>query len=289
MGNPFGLGSSVSRGILSAKNRRPIQEGAPMEMRDWLQTDAAINPGNSGGPLINLEGEVIGINVAIYKEGQGIGFAIPIKRVRESLAEIYTPSTLGSLWFGARVKPGETPLRVAEVHPESPAAKAGLQPGDQVMQINSQVPKSFIDFTNRLIEAGRNRPASLLIRRGEQQQTVQVRLVPEGSMFNAGLIRQKTGASVQPLTPELAEGVGLSRSGGLIISAVDPNSPAARAGLKQNHVIVGIDGHAIQDLTTAARMLYERSGQKVALDVVVEESLGVFVRRQTLKVELQVR
>ena len=87
-----------------------------MGIEDWLQTDAAINPGNSGGPLINLRGELIGLNVAVFREGQGIGFAIPEKRVAEALAEIFSPA-LGKLWFGARVRPSGSGVRVSRVEP----------------------------------------------------------------------------------------------------------------------------------------------------------------------------
>src|SRR5437867_1774263 len=99
LGNPFGLGGSVTRGILSSKSRRPATENEPLDVMDWLQTDASINPGNSGGPLINLRGELIGINVAIYREAQGIGFAIPVKRIATAMADIYSPEELDSLWF----------------------------------------------------------------------------------------------------------------------------------------------------------------------------------------------
>ena len=91
LGNPFGLGGSVSKGILSSKNRRPPTAEGPLDVADWLQTDASINPGNSGGALINLRGDLIGISVAVAREAQGIGFAIPIKRVSEALSEIFTP------------------------------------------------------------------------------------------------------------------------------------------------------------------------------------------------------
>src|SRR4029434_6740283 len=90
LGNPYGLGGSVSRGILSSKSRRPPLENEPLEVEDWLQTDAAINPGNGGGPLVNLRGELIGVNVAVYREGQGIGFAIPVRRVSAALGEMYS-------------------------------------------------------------------------------------------------------------------------------------------------------------------------------------------------------
>ena len=125
LGNPFGLGGSISRGILSSKSRRPSEnQSGQLEVPDWLQTDAAINPGNSGGPLINLRGELIGINVAMLREGHGIGFAIPIKRVSEALSEIFTPEELAHLWFGARVKAGARPLVITDVTPGSPADRA---------------------------------------------------------------------------------------------------------------------------------------------------------------------
>jgi len=104
LGNPFGLGGTVTRGILSSKNRRPSTGEEPLDYQDWLQTDAAINPGNSGGPLINLNGELIGLNVAVYREGQGIGFAIPIRQVNEALSHFFTPEISHGLWFGARLK-----------------------------------------------------------------------------------------------------------------------------------------------------------------------------------------
>jgi S1-C subfamily serine protease len=101
LGNPFGLGGSVSKGILSSKTRRPPTDSEPMDLADWLQTDAAINPGNSGGPLVNLNGELIGINVAVLNQAQGIGFAIPVRRVSEKLGEIYSRN-----WMGCGSAPG---------------------------------------------------------------------------------------------------------------------------------------------------------------------------------------
>src|SRR3954463_15657683 len=173
LGNPFGLGGSVTRGILSSKSRRPPTENEPLDVMDWLQTDAAINPGNSGGPLINLRGELIGINVAVYREGQGIGFAIPVKRVSAALAEIYSPEVLESLWFGARVRPGPVPIQVLSVQEESPAAKAGLRVGDSILQVNGKSPSGVIHF-NRLISDSPDHKFSLTVLRNSERKTLSI-------------------------------------------------------------------------------------------------------------------
>src|SRR5208337_513366 len=113
LGNPFGLGDSVSKGILSSKRRSVPKENEDLSMENWLQTDALINPGKSGGPLVNLRGDLIGLNVAILEGAQGIGFAIPVKAVRQALADIFNPET-ASRWFGARLSVAP-PLRVRKV------------------------------------------------------------------------------------------------------------------------------------------------------------------------------
>jgi len=260
LGNPFGLGASVSRGILSSKNRRvAVEVDGRLDVPDWLQTDAAINPGNSGGPLINLRGEVIGINVAVFKGGQGIGFAIPINRVTETLAEIFSPEGQKQLWFGAQVKAGALPLRVAAVQPESPAGRAGLQAGDVIVDVDERAPRSFIAFNNDLLQAGAQRPVSLTVRRGAELKTLRVALEPEAKFFNGELIRKKIGATVQPLTPELADRLGLGNADGLILNDVEKDGPAATAGLRAGMVIQAIDGQPVSSAISAAKLLNARS------------------------------
>jgi S1-C subfamily serine protease len=291
LGNPFGLGGSVSRGILSSKSRRAeVEEEERLQLRDWLQTDASINPGNSGGPLINLRGEVLGINVAILREGQGIGFAIPIKRVSEALAEIYTPEELKQLWFGARIKAGHLPLRVSLVQPDSPADQAGLRVGDLIAEINGQVPRSFIDFEDELIAAGETKSVSLTVRRDDGLKELSVRLRPETAFFNAELIRQKIGATLQELDADLAESMGLRRSDGLIVAGVERGGPAADAGLQRGAVVRAIDGQPVNELVAAAKRLHARpKGERATLEVLIQRVSGPFVRRATREIEIKVR
>lgn len=284
LGNPFGLGGSVSRGILSSKNRRPPLEGEALEIEDWLQTDAAINPGSSGGPLLNLRGELIGLNVAVYREGQGIGFAIPVKQVAEALSEIYTPEVQESLWFGARLRAGPAPLEVIAVQPGSPAEKAGVRVGDRVVRINGKAPRNSLHGTE-LVGAGAKNEATLDVRRGNDRKNLTVRL---SSLTD--LVRQKTGLTVQELTPELAGPLGLRPRSGLVIAEVDRGSPAAQARLQAGQVITGVGGGAVTSLLDLAAVLGEqKSGDLVEFRLLATQQRGFFSTVGEARVALRVR
>ena len=277
LGNPFGLGGSVSKGILSSKSRRPAREDGPLDVADWLQTDAAINPGNSGGPLINLRGELIGLNVAVYREGQGIGFAIPIKRVNESLSRYFTPEGTKALWFGARVRSGASLLEVTAVEAASPAEKGGLRVGDTILQVAGKSPRNFIEFMRELNAAGSDKPVSFLIRRANAQQAFSVRLTPERDFFNAELVRQKLGLQVQELTRELAASMGFPFFGGFAVVDVDKDSPAAEAKLEKYFVLRGVDNQPVRDLVELGRLLHAKSsGDTAKLYVVAPPKRGSF-------------
>jgi S1-C subfamily serine protease len=290
LGNPFGLGGSVSKGILSSKTRRPASEGRTMDVQDWLQTDAAINPGNSGGPLTNLKGELIGINVAVLSEAQGIGFAIPIKRVSEKLAEIFSPETLDGLWFGAVVRPGHGRLTVASVQPGSPAEKAGLRSADTILQIDGTTPRGFIQFVNLLRAAKDRQTVAVTFQRGRERRNVTVRLVPESTIFNAKLVLQKTGMTLQELTPRLAQGMGLGGVSGLLVSEVEPRSPAAVAELKHGMVITAADGEPVSDVVPLAKLINgKKAGDKVRLEVLIQIQRGAFIQLREAATDLRLR
>ena len=289
LGNPFGLGGSVSRGILSSKSRRTETEGSQLDIPDWLQTDASINPGNSGGPLINLDGEIIGINVAVLKEGQGIGFAIPVKRVNEALSRIFTPEFLEGNWFGAKVDAGSRPLTVTAVEPISPAAKADMAVGDQITKINGHSPRNFIEFAVRLLDLGNNPTVQIDIKRGDDVSLRAVNLIPEKTFLNSGLIREKTGVSLEALTPEVARALGFNSAEGLVVSQVDADSPADKAGLTTGVVVVAIDDRKASDIVNAARLLNRKtSGEGLKLSLVHIRRKGIFLRRTTESVILKV-
>jgi serine protease Do len=297
LGNPYGLGGSVSRGILSSKSRRPPLENEPLEVEDWLQTDAAINPGNSGGPLVNLRGELIGVNVAVYREGQGIGFAIPVRRVSTALGEMYSPEVLQSLWFGARVRPGSSPLTISSVQPESPAGKAGLRAGDQIVEANGKVPKGFLGFVGELLNAGTTNTVPLIVQRGAERKPARLRLVRESTFFNSELVRKKIGITVDELTPQAARALELGDRHGVIITEVDRDSPAARAGLQKNMIITTVDGQVTWSdrqpapaYVPVAKALYAKAkGDKSQFEVIIPRRIGRYLDLQQAKVEVTVR
>jgi serine protease Do len=293
LGNPFNLGGSVSRGILSSKSR--VEAGPEDQLREFncLQTDASINVGNSGGPLINLRGELIGLNTIIWDIVQGhiargIGFAIPVKQVTEALAGMFTPESQKSLWFGARVKAASGPLMITAVQLDSPADKAGLRPGDTILMVNGVVPKGFMDFKEKLINSDKPEVAISTLRRSERRDTV-VRLVLESSFFNADFIQQKLGVSLQEVTPQLAETFGLNASNGFIVAGVEPGSPAAGM-LKRGYLVTAIEGQTPVDITAAAKLLYPKNkGDTAHLRVMVQQRQGNFMQYQQGDVEVPVR
>ena len=294
LGNPFGLGGSVSRGILSSKSRVLPKEGESLNIANWLQTDAPINLGNSGGPLVNLRGELIGINVAVLNEvegqrAQGIGFAIPIRRVLEALSDIIPTESVKGYWFGARVKVGTTPLVITSVQPQSPAGKAGLKAGDAILQVNGKPPKSFMDFSE-LLAAGAGSNATLAIRRGTAREDVTVRLVPEQSVFNAELIRDKLGLDLAALTKQQAISFAVATAEGYLVTGVAEGSPAQAAGLQRGMLVTAIDGQLPVSLGAAAKLLYPKNkGDRVQLGLLWLQQVGLYNFRSEGVVELAVR
>jgi S1-C subfamily serine protease len=290
LGNPFGLGGSVTKGILSSKNRRPSRGDEPLNVEDWLQTDAAINPGNSGGPLVNLRGELIGLNVAVYREetgerGVGVGFSIPVKQVSAALSRFFTPEITDSLWFGAQFNAGAGPLLVTSVQPGSPADLAGLHPNDLLLQVNGRKPAGLIDCNTLLAGTPEHRP-HLLLSRNNEQLALKVRLLPLDEA-----IQQKLGLSLTELNPETARRFGLQSDAALLIDDVDKSGPAARAELKKGYLITAINGRTAGDLRTAMEILSSaKKGDAVHLTVIVPRRLGgaYFELRQGI-VDLQLR
>lgn len=288
LGNPYGLGASVSRGILSSKTRRPEHEGESMEPEDWLQTDASINPGNSGGPLVNLRGELIGLNVAILARAQGIGFAIPVKRISAALSEMVSPEATAGMWFGARVQGSRPPVRATAVQKGGPAESAGLAAGDEVLQVNGSPVRSFLQFYRELRSAGRD--VQIQIRRGDQRHELKVRLASEASIFNADYLRKRMGLSLEPVPEDIQRTLGLNLTSAMVVGSVDRGGPAADAGIARGQIVTFIDGNPAADLVAVGRSLNRRrAGEKVIVDVLSARRRGMFFRISEGRAEVRLR
>lgn len=286
LGNPYGLGGSVSRGILSSKNRRVPAENTRLALPDWLQTDADINPGNSGGPLVNLRGELIGINVAVYREeqGMGVGFAIPIKQVSAALTEFFTPEASRSLWFGARPGSFHGPLMVAYVQSRSPADKAGLRIGQRIVSVNGVPVTDLITYHQQLTARhDSDRKATIQVEdQGERRQvTVQMITFDE-------LTRQRLGVVFRDLTEQGAADLGLDSGGALVIESVEPGSPAARANLRPGFLVTALDDRNTSYYIHGADFLSGKNpGDRVRVSFYVPPAYGSRYGRFTATVTLR--
>ena len=260
IGNPFGLDHSVTSGIVSAKGRH-IGAG-PYD--NFIQTDASINPGNSGGPLINLQGEVVGINTAIFSQSGGnigIGFAIPTNSVKELLPQLkdkgkvvrgylgttvqkITPEIADSL--GLRESRGAL---VAEVLKGSPAERGGVNLGDIILELDRKEIKDSGDLpplvarvtpgsTVQLKIWREGKEITLPITVGEMKENEIVASAPEGDL----------GLTVEPMTPEIAQSLGLERADGVVITAVAPGSAADEAGLRAGDLVTEINRRPVKNL-----------------------------------------
>lgn len=289
MGNPFGLGSAVTRGILSSKNRRSSPGNTSLNFQDWLQTDADINPGNSGGPLINVRGELIGINVAVYnqEEGKGTGFAIPVKQISSALSDFFTLEWTAKLWLGARFLGAPHPLTVREVQPNSPADRAGLRIGQEVVEVNGKPVQSLASF-NKLMASKADRKAVITVMENGNRRVLNVELIPMMDL-NRELFAQRLGLITSPLTEQQATNADLTA--GLLVSEVEKNSPAANARLEAGMIISEVDGRAVGDLVNVSNVLgNKKRGDSVRLTVKVANRYGGgVVRLLTGQVDVPVR
>jgi S1-C subfamily serine protease len=195
IGNPLGLDSTVTAGIVSATGRTSREVGVPDKRVDFIQTDAAINPGNSGGPLLNLNGEVVGVNTAIIQGAQGLGFAIPINTVERISADLLDDGQVEHAYLGIQMvtlspemknninNNPNSPITVNEeegilivrVMPDSPAARGGLRAGDVILSVDGQTVKESEEVQDIVANSSVDQNLSMTIRRNGQDQTLNVR------------------------------------------------------------------------------------------------------------------
>ncbi|HUF92913.1 MAG TPA: Do family serine endopeptidase [Candidatus Limnocylindria bacterium] len=286
VGSPFGLQATVTAGIISAKARQ-IGQG-PFD--DFLQTDAAINPGNSGGPLVNMQGEVIGINTAIVAGGSGIGFAIPSNMARKIYTEINTKGRVTRGWLGVSIQPLTPELArsfgakdnkgvlVSDVMPDSPAAKAGLKPGDILLEFDGKKMEVPGDLQRAVGLASPGKDARMKVWREQGEKSVEIKIGESPDDRQAQGPRQggeramptALGLDVRPVTPEVARQLNLKSSEGVIVARVEENSAASEAGVQRGDIIREINRQKIRSVAD-----YE----KLTKDVKEGDRLTVLLQR----------
>ena len=261
LGNPLGLENSVTTGVLSAKNRTITfgSEYGNIKYDGLIQTDALINPGNSGGPLININGELIGINTAIVNQAQGIGFAIPVDKVRETLIKLFNFREINKIWFGAQVEEHDDPskgIKVSSVETGSPAYKAQIEVGDYITKIDSKEILDILDFEKYILKKNAGDKLTIVVNRGETEVKLDVTLENAPLLSVEKLALEKLGLYLQDLTPQLAKQLNLWWvKSGVVVSDVQKNSPANTVGIEAGHVIVYVGQYRINHVEELGSLL----------------------------------
>jgi serine protease Do len=261
IGNPFGLDSTVTSGIVSAKGRH-IGQG-PYD--NFIQTDASINPGNSGGPLINLRGEVVGINTAIFSRtggNMGIGFAIPVNLVKELLPQLRGKGKVTRGYLGVLIQKVTPEIAeslgmdngrgalVANVSKDGPADKAGVKVGDVIVEFDGKEIKDSGDLPIIVARTPVDTKSSMKVLRDKKEVILSVRVgeLKDEEVVASAPEKGELGLTVQRLTPQVAESLGLEKTEGVVVSAVEPGSAADEAGIRRGDVIVEVDRKPIRSL-----------------------------------------
>jgi S1-C subfamily serine protease len=261
IGNPFGLHHTVTTGVLSAVSRS--FRAGHSDYHGFLQTDTSINPGNSGGPLLNIAGEVIGINTAIFQDAQGIGFAIPIDRARRIVDDLIRYGEVVPVWLGLQLRPhrpeaAEPLAEIAHVFARSPAQAADLRVGDVLLELDRsrvQSPRSYYEILRGVTDGDHVR--LVIVRDGARiERELRAETFPEVRADE--LARVLLGVSV-------AEAV---RGHGLLVQNLDPGGPAARIGIRPGDLILRVDREPVPDLVAFRKAMTKLRGRERVLLVV---------------------
>lgn len=299
IGNPFGLGHTVTAGIVSAKGRHGIIQGS---YEDFIQTDAAINPGNSGGPLINLRGEVIGINSAIFSpQGAfgtpgniGIGFAIPIDMAKTVLSQLKETGKVIRGWLGVMIQPitpeiaealnleSHVGALIADVTNGSPAEKSGLQRGDIIIEFDG---KKIDDYHNLPpIVAGTpvgKKVKVKIIREGKTKELIinVAEMPPEvsGEVTTEETASEEVGISVSDITDELAQHYNIREKEGVIVTDVTAGSMADMAGIQIGDIIVEVNKKQIKNTKEFHKELLKIGKGKSVLFLIKRGNSTIYV------------
>ena len=272
VGSPFGLEQTVTAGIVSAKGR--VIGSGPYD--NFIQTDASINPGNSGGPLINLQGEVVGINTAIIASGQGIGFAIPINMAKEIAPQLQKRGHVTRGLLGVAIQDVTPELAkslglkeskgalVSQVVPGGPADKAGIEQGDVIVNFDGQLVGDSKDLSRIVAPTPVGKTVAVkLFRDGKEvERQAKVGEMEEETASEAAKspIHPSLGVTVQNLTPQIARELGLKKSAGVVVTGVEPGSPAAEAMIQAGDVIQAVNRKPVKNVDDFVKTVEKAKG-----------------------------
>jgi len=288
LGNPFGVGQTVTMGIVSAKNRSDL---GIEDYEDFIQTDAAINPGNSGGALVDMEGNLVGINTAIFSRSGGnvgIGFAIPSNMARPIIESLMNHGKVVRGWLGVAIQPLDSDMAkalnlpensgvlVSDVTKDTPAAKAGVRRGDVIMSVDDHKVRTTGELRNSIATAGVNRTVRLKILREGKEMQLNValaempnKLLEQGADKSGSDSKSapEIGMQLQPLTPELKKKLEVPAevNQGVVITNLDPSGDAARAGLRPGDVVLEINRQRVAAPADLQRLWQASKGNILVL------------------------
>jgi len=302
IGNPFAFAMqnpepTVTVGVISALHRSLGRTLAfDKDFNDLIQTDAAINPGNSGGPLVNLKGEVVGINVAIFSTSggyQGVGFAIPVNNAKRIIERLIEGKRIVYGWLGVTVQDLNEELAkyfassdnsgvlIADVLAGGPAEKAGLKEGDIIKKFDGKAINNVRELLDAVGKSDAGRKVTIFLLRNKKALSAEVEVgerpqdLEEKELGMPAVSGGWRGLQVKELSPELRQQLGLGEEGGVVISEVKPQSPADEAGLAESEVILEINREKINSLADYSRVINVIKG-----DALIHTARGYFIVKE---------
>jgi len=298
IGNPFSniLQNTVTAGIVSAKGRTGLNiGGGSIRYQDFIQTDAAINPGNSGGALVNLKGELVGINTAIVGQANvGIGFAIPINLARSVMEQLISKGRVIRGWLGVYIDnidenvakglglESAKGVQVPRVQKDSPAEKAGIKEGDIILKVNDKVIENRDQLSNYIASMAPGTKVDVTIWRDGKEKVITVKLGerPSDEQLASGeggsTMSKKLGLTVQNLTEDLAKRFGYEDEEGVLVSNVERGTPADREGIKEGDLIVSVNRKPVKNVSDFNKAIENLKPNDIVLLRLKREGMSFF-------------
>lgn len=289
IGNPFGLSHTVTTGIISAINRN-IKAGKYKVYTDFIQLDASINPGNSGGPLLNVNGELVGINTAIFRKGEGIGFAIPINRAERIVDDLIRYGEVQQGWLGIFVQsltpelvdffeiPNLRGVLISKIFKNSPADKAGIATGDVILAIEGSKVTSPKDFQNMLSSYTAGDQVTIdFINHNNKKKTIQLVTTPIPESMAEDLAKSWLGVQVTEITSDLINRYNLFTKSGVLITRLGKASAMARVGISPGDIIRQINKQTIGGMPDFRKAVIEAMKRNSVLFLIQRGRYGYYV------------